>query len=153
MLSPRQPLAEGRLGSFIVDKLLRSHLFRKLLNGKGCPFRVIVAWFETASGLGKFLHFPFWPPAMAAPLVLLAVLTLACAQTPVFRIGGTQTSCGNGADQSAAMRSALLFYANYTNNNGGVMINGTRHDLDIIMYASTLASSDDLTLTSSRPQL
>lgn len=79
-----------------------------------------------------------------AVLLLLAALCAVCvrAQTPAFRIGGTLTACGEGSDQSTAMRDALQFYANYTNANGGVTINGTRHNLEIIMYVVISISAD-----------
>ena len=74
--------------------------------------------------------------ARALLLVLLALAYIAVAQPPVFRIGGTLSQCGPGSDISLGMKTALEFYVNYTNSYGGVNINGTIHQLELIMCVS-----------------
>ena len=76
---------------------------------------------------------------MARALTLLLLLlfsALSLAQLPAFRIGGSLSRCGRGADISTAMWDALKFYENYTNANGGIVINGTQHRLELILYGT-----------------
>lgn len=63
---------------------------------------------------------------------LCCVVGLASAQ-PTFKIGGTLAQCGPALDYPTTMRTALQFYANYTNSQGGIIVNGTAYQIELIL--------------------
>ena len=68
-------------------------------------------------------------------LLLLAFTAFASAQTrPLLKIGTTMAHCGTVTERplSISIEKALFWFANYTNEHGGVLINGTVHDIQLI---------------------
>ncbi len=72
------------------------------------------------------------------PLMLLALLLAAAyavgAQPPIIKIGRTSPRCGPSALGTYAVNieAALEFWVNFTNNAGGLVVNGTQHTVQII---------------------
>lgn len=75
---------------------------------------------------------------MRSVLVLLLPLLLLCAinvaqQAPLIKFGWTRPLCGDLSVFFADEEAALTFWVNYTNANGGINVNGTAHQVQLIM--------------------
>lgn len=73
--------------------------------------------------------------ALLYTLLLLVVAALISAANPKVKIGGALSSCGDSADITIKISSALQWWSSYINNHGGIIINDTQHDVEIITYA------------------
>lgn len=82
-------------------------------------------------------------------IALCLVLAMVCvvAQRPKLKYGITLAECGVSASISLAQKQTVLWYANYTNANGGVNISGVIHDLEFVMYAFSAGLISVLTIT------
>ena len=72
------------------------------------------------------------------PLLLLAFAFLVAGQSrPLLKIGVTMAHCGSQSDPpiSVNIEKALIWFVNYTNQHGGVLINSTAYDIQLISYA------------------
>lgn len=69
-----------------------------------------------------------------AQVLLLLVCALLSAANPTIKIGGTLATCGTSSEISIKMSSTLAWWASYVNSHGGIVINGTKHDVQIVTY-------------------
>lgn len=80
--------------------------------------------------------------ASYALLCLASIITsFAFAANPSIKVGLTLAKCGLGAQSGEPVGEALWWWANYTNSHGGVNVNGTVHDIELIMYELFVESS------------
>lgn len=72
-------------------------------------------------------------PRAATPLALL-VLCLAAvwAANPTLKIGGVLAQCGASSALSIKMAESLQWWAKYINAKGGITVNGTQYDVQVI---------------------
>lgn len=67
-------------------------------------------------------------------LCLVCLLALARAANPTVKVGVSLAKCGSAAETAQPAEQSLRWWANYTNNRGGIIINGTAHDVELVMY-------------------
>ena len=70
----------------------------------------------------------------ARALVAVLLLLLVAAQNPKGKIGATLGRCGSSSDLIIRVDAALHWWANYTTTHGGIIINGTVHDVQFIRF-------------------
>lgn len=71
--------------------------------------------------------------ALVAALISLYVAFADSAQ--VLRIGGTLSKCGPNAALANQVEDSLRWWAGFINNRGGIVINETAFDVQIVMCA------------------
>lgn len=81
------------------------------------------------------------PARLMSPLSFLVLLILStsivlCTAQPVLKIGWVRPLCGEALAYYFDQEEALLFWANYTNENGGVNVNGTAHQVQMVLYVA-----------------
>lgn len=74
-------------------------------------------------------------------LVLLLLHSSALAQNPVIKIGGSLAKCATGLfaislDLMTKQRESLVWWEGYINSHGGITVNGTAYDVEMIMYGA-----------------
>lgn len=80
-------------------------------------------------------------------LVCVALLfALASAANPTVKIGLTLSKCGLTAQAAEPTEQSLRWWVNYTNTQGGIVINGTAHDIELVMYISTVDRTEEKTI-------
>lgn len=103
---------------------------------------------KTESASGNFYRRCFKSPArresfayphMARVQLLVciaALLSLTSAANPTVKVGVTLAKCGLAAQIAQPAEESLRWWANYTNTHGGIVINGTVHDVELVMCVS-----------------
>lgn len=76
--------------------------------------------------------------ALLRTLLLLVVAALISAANPKVKIGGALSTCGDSSDITIKIASALQWWASYINSHGGIIINDTQHDVEIITCARSV---------------
>lgn len=67
-------------------------------------------------------------------VLLLFFAGLASSQRPKIKVGATIARCGPQAELSISQENSWRWLANYTSSRGGVDVNGTAHDVELILY-------------------
>lgn len=83
-------------------------------------------------------------PRAATLLLLLLCAILASAANPKLKIGGVLATCGASAGISIKMAESLQWWASFMNNKGGLVLNGTQYDLEVITYVPKNAHQSSL---------
>lgn len=74
--------------------------------------------------------------AHALLVCVACLLGLASAANPAVKVGVSLAKCGAAAETAQLVEKSLRWWENYTNTHGGVNINGTVHDVQLVMCAS-----------------